>query len=117
MTDVTCSCSSFEDSRNIEIDIPTIVLVDGGTASASEIVTSALKNHQAATVIGEQTFGKGTGQTFRAFSDGSAMKYTIFQWLDSNDNNVDGQGITPDYTVQNTAAQDKQLQKAKDLLR
>lgn len=108
---------TFRDSRNKEINLPTVVLVNNGSASASEIVTSALKNHEAATIIGQQTFGKGTGQTFRAFSDGSAIKYTIFEWLDSNDNNIDGQGIVPDYIVQNTPVQDKQLQKAKDLLR
>ncbi|PLX25531.1 hypothetical protein C0580_02305 [Candidatus Parcubacteria bacterium] len=107
----------FKDKQDREIDLPTVILVNKGTASASEILTSALKNHQAAIVVGDTTFGKGTGQTVQTFVDGSAIKYTVFEWLDSNDKNINGSGIEPDYPIQNTASQDVQLQKAKTLLR
>jgi len=108
---------SFPDTRAQEISLPTVVLVNNGSASASEIVTSALKNHDAATIVGQETFGKGTGQMLRSFADGSALKFTVFEWLDSNGDHLEGQGIVPDYEVLNTDVQDKQLQRAKDLLR
>jgi len=107
----------FRDKLEQEISLPTVILVNGGSASASEIVTSALKNHDAATIVGEETFGKGTGQMIRSFADGSALKFTVFEWLDSNGDHLEGHGIIPDVEITNTAAQDKQLQKAQDLLR
>ncbi len=99
-----------------EIDLPTIILTNNGTASASEIVTSALKEHQEVTVVGETTFGKGTGQGLSYFNDGSALKYTVFEWLTPHNNRVEGLGIEPDYIIENDAI-DRQLNKAKELLK
>ena len=99
-----------------EINLPTIILTNSGTASASEIFTLALKKHTDTKIIGEQTFGKGTGQGFSSFSDGSALKYTIFEWLDPDGISIQDIGIEPDYIIENTSI-DNQLNKAKELLK
>lgn len=100
-----------------EIDLPTIILTNQGTASAAEIFTSTLQAYNLAQTVGQKTFGKGTGQTFLYFADGSALKYTVFEWFDPLDNSVQGRGITPDYIIANTPQQDLQLQKARNLLK
>lgn len=99
-----------------EIKLPTVILTNQGTASASEIFTGALKDHGLAQTVGETSFGKGSGQTIRSFSDGSALKYTIFEWLTPLDNSVEGKGLEPDFEIKNTPKNDLQLLKAKKLL-
>jgi len=79
--------------------IRTIVLVNGGSASASEIVAGALKDHGQATVIGEKTFGKGSVQDFETFSDGSALKLTVAEWYTPAGKNINKEGIIPDIEV------------------
>ncbi|MBU1203149.1 PDZ domain-containing protein [Patescibacteria group bacterium] len=100
-----------------EIDIPTVILVNGGTASAAEIFSSALQENGRAQLVGQLTFGKGTGQSLQNFADGSALKYTIFEWLTAKRNSIEDVGITPDYIVENNPYSDLQLQKALDLLK
>lgn len=84
--------------------MPTVVLVNGSTASASEIVSGALQEYHAATLIGEQTFGKGTVQKVIDLSGGRILKVTVARWYTPNGKNITKQGITPNQVVKMTAA-------------
>lgn len=75
----------------------TITLVNRGTASASEIVAAALQDHNAASVVGEQTFGKGTVQEISFFEDGTALKLTVARWLSPRQQPIESSGVTPDF--------------------
>jgi carboxyl-terminal processing protease len=101
---------------------PTVVLVNGGSASGSEIVAGALKDYNIAPLIGEKTFGKGSVQTMFPLSDGSSIKLTIAQWLTPKENMIDSQGIEPDIPVKLTPEdfntnKDPQLDKAIEVLK
>ena len=78
------------------------MLVNGMSASASEVLTAALMENNAAKVIGEKTFGKGTVQTVMNTTDGGMMKYTSAFYLTPEGNNIDKTGITPTVKVENT---------------
>lgn len=82
--------------RGTEPNYPIVVLIDGGSASASEIVAGALKNNNRALIVGQQSFGKGSVQTIRPVGDGGALKITIAQYLTPGDVSIQGVGITPD---------------------
>jgi carboxyl-terminal processing protease len=101
--------------------IPTVVLVNGGTASASEIVAGALQDYGAAKLLGEKTFGKGSVQQVLDLGAGAILKVTIAKWYTPKGNNINKQGITPDETVVLTqedasAGNDPQRQAALKLL-
>ena len=101
-------------------DIPTVVLVNGSTASASEIVAGALKDYKKATILGETTFGKGVVQTLFDLSKGSLLKLTTARWYTPNGSSINGEGITPDVEVELTyddtnMGRDPQLDAAKKL--
>lgn len=87
--------------------IPMIVLVNQGSASASEIVAGALKNNNRALVIGTQTFGKGTVQSLFGLRDGSAIKLTIAQYLTPGGISIQAVGITPDIALIPTSVTDE----------
>jgi carboxyl-terminal processing protease len=100
----------------IDFSVPVVVLVNGGSASASEIVAGALQDLKRATVLGEQTFGKGTVQQVLQFNDQSAMKMTIAEWLTPLRRKIDGIGLKPDIVVV-TDERDTQMSEALNLLR
>ena len=102
--------------------IPTVVLINEGSASASEIVAGALQDHGAAKIVGEQSFGKGSVQSFEQLRGGSALKLTVAHRLTPDGHQIEGQGITPDVLVEMTRddldnGDDPQLEKAIELLK
>lgn len=101
-------------------NIPTIVLVNGNTASASEIVAGALKDYDKATILGETTYGKGVVQTLLNLSQNSLLKVTTARWYTPKGNSINGDGIVPDIEVELTYddtnhSRDPQLDAAKKL--
>ncbi|HEY1835454.1 MAG TPA: S41 family peptidase [Candidatus Saccharimonadales bacterium] len=101
--------------------LPTVVLVNDGSASASEITAGALHDNGAATIIGTKTFGKGVVQAILGMSGGAELKVTVASWYRPNGQNIEHKGITPDKIVQLTDAEakagnDTQLKAAEALL-
>lgn len=82
------------------LDIPMAIIVNGNSASASEVFTGALKDYKAATVVGTQTYGKGIVQTLFPLSDGSAVKLTTNHYYTPDGHDIHGEGITPDVEVE-----------------
>jgi carboxyl-terminal processing protease len=81
--------------------IPTVALVDGGTASGSEIVAGALQDYEAATIMGQQTFGKGSVQQFQLLPpSGAALKLTVAKWYTPEMQEINGVGVTPDVIIE-----------------
>lgn len=93
---------SYSTDGSSTFDLPLVLLVNEGSASASEILAGALQDSKTATLVGTTTYGKGVAQQVTDFSDGASMKLSMFYFLTPNKNKIDHVGITPDHTIQNT---------------
>ena len=101
-------------------DMKTIVLVNGSTASASEITAGALQDYGKAKVVGEKTYGKGVVQNLYDLPDNALLKVTTAEWYTPKERSINGEGITPDVEVERSyedinAMRDPQMDKAKSL--
>lgn len=105
-----------------ELTVPMVVLVNGGSASASEVLAGAIKDHEKGKLLGTTTFGKGIVQKYLAMSDGSAVKLTTSKYYTPDGSNIHGIGIEPDeeleldYEKYLTEGYDNQLERAREIL-
>lgn len=107
---------------NIGDNLKFVILIDGGSASASEIVAGALQDYKRAKLVGEKSFGKGSVQEVIDVTDDTIAKITVASWLTPNGNTISKKGLTPDFEVKMTKSdlekdQDPQLNKAIELLK
>lgn len=117
----------FKSDSKKTVDIPIVILVNGNTASASEIMTGCLKDYGKATVVGTTTYGKGIVQNIMPLPDGAAIKFTIAKYYTPNGTDIHKKGIKPDVEVKMSDKQwkkaqtdekaDKQLKKAMEILK
>ena len=109
----------YIDSDARKTDLPYVILVNGNTASASEIVTAAVQDNKGGKIVGTKTFGKGIVQSTDTLDDGSALEITVLQYFSPDGHAIHKKGIKPDYVVKDDPKtdEDEQLEKAKGLLR
>jgi carboxyl-terminal processing protease len=105
------------DAAGAARDLPLVVLVNGGTASASEIVAGAIQDRGRGVLVGTQTYGKGSVQNVIPLSDGSSLHVTVAEWLTPNGRQITGQGLQPEVVVELTGddaanGRDPQLDRA-----
>ncbi len=109
--------TAYATLKGTRLGFPIVVLVNGGSASASEIVAGALKDHGRALLVGTRTFGKGSVQTLYELPDGSALKLTIALYYTPKHHSIQGEGIDPDVYVPATLAPEPEGKREKDLER
>jgi len=121
----TVDRDGYKDTQNsasqVLTDQPIVVLINGGSASASEILSGALKDNKRAIIVGKKSFGKGLVQEINKLPDGSALHITIQKYLTPSGTDIHKKGIEPDYTVDITEEdiknkKDPQLEKACEIL-
>jgi carboxyl-terminal processing protease len=108
--------------NEVLVKTPVVVLVNAGSASASEILTGALRDERGVKVVGEKTFGKGSVQEVDNLRDGSSVKVTIALWLTPKGNEIEKNGLVPDFEVKISdedakAGKDPQFEKALEVLK
>ncbi|MFN2106644.1 MAG: S41 family peptidase [Candidatus Promineifilaceae bacterium] len=110
----------YSDDGDLAEELPLVVLVNAGSASASEIFAGAVQDNGRGVIIGEQTFGKGSVQHVHTLSDGSELRVTIARWYTPNDRSISEEGVTPDIEVETPddlgGEDDLQLQSAIDYI-
>ncbi len=94
------SRKEYKGTNSNQLEVPLAVLVNGNSASASEIFAGAVQDYGIGRIIGTQTFGKGIVQTIRPLTDGSAVKYTIAKYFTPKGQDIHGKGVTPDEPVE-----------------
>ena len=122
--------TEFRSNGNGALKIyPTVFLINGGSASASEILTGAVRDNRGSKLVGEKSFGKGSVQELEEFKNGSSLKVTIAKWLTPKGRSITDLGIEPDYEVKipenaeegtlemGKLGKDPQLDKALELLK
>lgn len=107
---------SYQANNSAITDLPLVVLVDGNSASASEILTGALKENKRATIVGTTTFGKGLVQSVHSLSDGSGLAVTISRYYPPSGMNINKKGISPDIVQNLTREQEYLLNQDPSLL-
>ena len=107
----------YKDTTDEKRDYKIVMLFNDNSASASEILIAALKDNQKCVTVGIDSYGKGKVQQTHSLNDGSMIKYTTARWLTPNGTCIDGQGIAPDYYLEDdeTTEEDEQLLKAVEL--
>lgn len=122
---------SYKDSEKVEYstgnkitDLPSVVLINGSSASAAELFSSALRDLNSSPLIGTRSYGKGVGQEYVGMTDGSGVKLTTFTYTTKSSVNYDGVGLAPDYNVETDVniysadeTTDAQLKKAIEVLK
>ena len=105
--------------RPVFVSIPTVVLVNEGSASASEILAGAMRDNRDIKLVGQKTFGKGSVQEVEELNDGSTLKITIAEWVTPKDIKIHKKGLTPDFEIKmpEEGEDDPQLDKALELLK
>lgn len=111
----------FTSDEAQEVQVPLAVLVDGNSASASEIYAGAIQDYGIGQIVGTKTYGKGVVQTIYDLKDGTSLKLTVAEYFTPNGRNIDGEGITPDVEVayqrdENHPEADNQLDRAVEAL-
>jgi carboxyl-terminal processing protease len=106
--------SDSANPNGVFTELPMVVLVNQFSASGSEVLSGALQDYKRATIAGTVTLGKGSYDSFFQLSDGSAIYLTIGRWITPNGREIEGKGITPDYTLTQTG--DDEIQWAIDYL-
>ncbi len=114
--------TDYASGNNILKGLPTIVIVNSGSASASEITAGALRDNYGATIVGDKSFGKGSVQRVETLAGGAEAKITVARWYTPKGANIDKQGITPDVVIVRSDddiknSRDPQKDKAYELVR
>lgn len=112
--------TTYEADEELRFEGPVVLLANGNSASASEVLAGALKDYDKAVLVGTTTFGKGIVQSIYPFDDGTAMKITISDYYTPSGANIHGTGIEPDVAVEKEKSEDgtrdNQLDRAKEIL-